>query len=64
MSENGHKQLRLLKVIVQPVFVIDDGETLIEQPAAPVTVSPAEWPGFATGTFAELFEQLRAEVET
>jgi hypothetical protein len=56
-------KLRLLKVIVQPVFVVDDGETLIEQPAQPVEVSPAEWPTFATGRFAEGFDALRQQVE-
>ena len=57
------KQLRLLKVIVQPVFVVDDGEHLTEQLAQPVEVSPSEWPTFATTKFAEGFEQLRATIE-
>jgi hypothetical protein len=56
-------RLRLLKVVVQPVFVLDDGETLTEQPAQPVEVSAAEWPGFATGRFAESFEELRSRIE-
>jgi hypothetical protein len=57
------KRLRLLKVIVQPVFVVDDGAELVEQPAEPVVVSPAEWPTFATARFAEGMEQLRQQVE-
>jgi hypothetical protein len=57
------KRLRLLKVIVQPIFVIDDGETLVEHPVEPVVVSPPEWPSFATGRFLEGFEQLREQVE-
>jgi hypothetical protein len=56
-------KLRLLKVIVQPVFVVDDGETLTEQPAQPVSVSPAEWPTFATTTFVEGMEALQAEID-
>lgn len=56
-------KLRLLKVIVQPVFALDDGETLEERPGEAVTVSPADWPTFATGRFAEGFEQLRQQVE-
>lgn len=56
-------KLRLLKVICQPVFVIDDGEGLVEQPTQPVEVPAAEWPTFATGRFAEGVEQLRAQVE-
>lgn len=56
-------KLRLLKVIVQPVFVVDDGEGLVEHVTQPVEVPAAEWPGFAAGRFAEGFEQLRAQVE-
>lgn len=46
-------RLRLLKVIVQPVFVLDDGETLTEQVADPFTVTAAGWREFADegGTF-------------
>lgn len=57
------RKLRLLKVIVQPVFAIDDGENLVEQVAEPVSISAAEWPGYATGQFAHAVDQLRQEVE-
>lgn len=57
-------RLRLLKVIVQPVFVVDDGETLTEQPAQPVIVPAAEWPGYAAGRFASDFDILRQRVES
>ena len=57
-------KLRLLKVICQPVFVLDDGKSLIEQPAQPVEVPAIEWPTFATGRFAEAYEQLRGQVES
>ncbi len=56
-------RLRLLKVIVQPVFVVDDGEQLIEQPAQPVTVSPQDWPTFATTTFVEGMQALQADLD-
>lgn len=56
-------KLRLLKVIVQPVFVLDDGEHLVEQAAEPVAVAPAQWPAYPTTEFAEAFEGLRAQVE-
>lgn len=59
------RKLRLLKVIVQPVFAVDDGEQLVEQMADPVVVSPADWPTFATTAFlhgvAQLQQQLDAE---
>lgn len=56
-------KLRLLKVLVQPVFVADDGETLTEIPTQPVEVPAAEWPSFATGRYVEGFEALRQQVE-
>jgi hypothetical protein len=56
-------RLRLLKVVVQPVFVVDDGDQLREQPAQPVTVSPEDWPTFATTTFAEGMQQLQAQLD-
>lgn len=58
-----NKRLRLLKVIVQPVFVVDDGENLTELSAQPMSVSSTEWPVFATTGFAEAVEQLRQQVE-
>lgn len=57
------RKLRLLKVIVQPVFVVDDGERLVEQTAEPVVVSPADWPTFATTAFVEGVAQLQRQLE-
>lgn len=56
-------RLRLLKVIVQPVFVVDDGETLVERPSQPVAVSPEDWPTYPTTTFVAEMEQLRAQLD-
>lgn len=63
-GENQVQRLRLLKVIVQAVVVIDDGETLVERVVEPVSVSADEWEGFAAGRFAESFELLRKQVES
>lgn len=49
---------RLLKVVVQPVFVIDDGDTLAEQVAQPIEVSAADWPTFATDQFPDMVDAL------
>ena len=40
-------RLRLLKVIVQPVFVLEDGDALTEQVADAFTVGAVDWRGFA-----------------
>lgn len=56
-------KLRLLKVIVQPVFAVDDGKTLVETPAEPVVVSPADWPTYATTQFVEAFKALQAQLD-
>ena len=45
------KRPRLLKVIVQPVFVIDDGETIEEYPHQQVVVSAAAWPQYSSVQF-------------
>jgi hypothetical protein len=58
------KRLRLLKVLCQPIFVLDDGETLVEQVAQPVEVSAAEWPTFATARFVQAFEALQQQIES
>lgn len=50
-------RLRLLKVIVQPVFVEDDGENLTERPTDAKAIAAAEWPEFVAG-----FEQSMAEL--
>lgn len=50
--------VRLLKVIVQPIFVSDDGEHLSELVAQPVTVSAAEWPTYPAEGFQRALERL------
>lgn len=52
------KKLRLLKVVVQPFFAVDDGESLEEQTSQPITVPASEWTDFP----AKLEEQ-RKEAE-
>lgn len=56
-------KLRLLKVVVQPVFAIDDGENLTEQAAEAISIPAALWPEYAATGFAQQVEQLRQKVE-
>lgn len=57
------RKLRLLKVLVQPVFVIDDGDALTEVQAEAVVVSPEEWPTYPTTGFAQAVENLQAQID-
>lgn len=57
-------RIRLLKVVCQAVFVIDDGEHLTEQVAQPVSVPAEDWPSYPTGAFLDAFEELRRRFET
>lgn len=58
------ERLRLLKVLVQPVFVVEaeDG-TLSELVTAPLPVAPKDWPEFPVKGFAEATAALREEIE-
>ena len=53
--------LRLLKVIVEPVFVEDDGEFLTEQPSQPVVVPASQWKDFVSQTFDDEVKRLQEE---
>jgi hypothetical protein len=45
------KKLRLVKVMVQPVFMVDDGETLTEIEHAAIAIPAAEWPTYSSERF-------------
>jgi hypothetical protein len=45
------KRLRLLKVVVQPHFILDDGETLEEIEHPPTVIPAAEWPAYSGERF-------------
>lgn len=60
MSANSHKKLRLVKVIVQPILVLDDGKTLTEQTVQPITVPAAEWGAYPEKMAKEI---AKSEIE-
>jgi hypothetical protein len=56
-------RVRLLKVIVQPVYVVDDGEALKELAAQLIEIKSGAWDDFAASAFtpellARIAEQL------
>lgn len=57
------RQVRLLKVIVQVVVAVDDGEQLEERAVDPVTVPAADWPAFAANGIQDGLKALQAQVE-
>jgi hypothetical protein len=55
-------KLRLVKVAVQPFFVLDDGESITELDH-PATVIPAsEWPTYSSERFPREVEEWQARV--
>lgn len=66
-KEEDVKRVRLVKVIVQPVVVVDDGETLTEHVADPLVVPAKEWGAFDSEGFqramAGLSEQLLSQAD-
>lgn len=55
-------ELRLLKVVVQPIMVLDDGNSLREVPVDPITVPANEWPNYPTGRFVQQMKELQGQL--
>ena len=57
-------RLRLVKVIVQPVFVVDDGDNVTEIEHSAIAIPAADWPTYSGERFpaevAEWQKQLNA----
>jgi hypothetical protein len=56
------KRLRLLEVVIQPVFVLDNGDTLKKISPQPTVVSADEWPHFAQTEFVRATEDLERRI--
>jgi len=44
-------KLRLIKVIVQPMFVLDDGKHITEIDHPPIAIPADEWPAYSGERF-------------
>jgi hypothetical protein len=62
MADTKKPELRLLKVVVQPVMVVDDGTTLQEVPVDPIVVPANEWPTYPTNRFQEQLKALQQQL--
>lgn len=56
-------KLRLVKVIVQPVFVLDDGETITEVDHQPIVIPAAEWPTYSSERFPTEVATWQAQLD-
>jgi hypothetical protein len=57
------KTIRLLRVVVQPVLVLDDGTTLEEVQHPPITITPDKWPDYSAKTFPAELAQFQKELD-
>jgi hypothetical protein len=56
-------KVRLLKVVVQPVFVLDDGETLIEVEHPATVIPAAEWPTYSSERFPREVREWQSKLD-
>lgn len=56
------KRVRLVKVIVQPVFVLDDGENVTELDHAPVAIPAVDWPTYSSERFPREVAEWQARL--
>lgn len=56
-------KLRLVKVVVQPVFVLDDGDTITEIGHEPTVISAAEWPTYSSERFPREVKEWQARID-
>jgi hypothetical protein len=55
-------KLRLVKMIVQPVLVVDDGENLREVSVKPLPIDGPDWPEFAAGGWKEALADFERDL--
>jgi len=56
-------KVRLLKVLVQPVFVLDDGESITEVPVEEHVIPASEWPTYSSERFPREVAQWQAQLD-
>ncbi len=56
--------VRLIKVAVQPFFVLDDGETITEVEHPAVLIPASEWPTYSSERFPAEIKAWQAQIDT
>jgi hypothetical protein len=54
--------IRLIEVLVQPILVDDDGDTLRKVDVPAQAVQAADWPGWPTDGFPALLAQVEGQL--
>jgi hypothetical protein len=57
------RRLRLVKVLVQPVFVLDDGENVEEIEHGAIAIPAAEWPAYSGERFPAEVAAWQAQLD-
>jgi hypothetical protein len=58
------KKIRLVKVVVQPTFVIDDGKSLKEVDPQTVVIPAEEWPTYSSERFPREVEKWQEKLNS
>ena len=56
-------RLRLVKVAVQPFFVLDDGETITEIDHQSTVITASEWPTYSSERFPREVAEWQARLD-
>jgi hypothetical protein len=56
-------RIRLVKVVVQPVFVLDDGENITEVEHQPTVIPANEWPTYSSVRFPREVEAWQVQLD-
>lgn len=56
-------KLRLVKVAVQPFFVLDDGETITEVDHSATVIPASEWPAYSSERFPREVAEWQARLD-
>lgn len=57
------RKLRLVKVFVQPVFVLDDGDNITELEHTRVAIPAADWPTYSGERFPAEVAAWQAQLD-
>lgn len=57
-------RMRIIRWMVQPVVLADDGETLTEVPVQPIAIAHAQWETFTTEGWRQAVDELRRQIES